>query len=93
MAKISSNGAFKLGEVKVRRHHRHNVDIIGQHSDHIFVLCSDGRVLTSYVREFGYNKGHRTHYTVYAKISDPSKRTIETVRNHLVRKGYELLEA
>jgi len=78
MAKISANGAHEVARIKVTTP--------GNNYGQLFVVASDGRVLTR------YTDGISSGYRIYGRIKDPSKRTGEFLRVLLEKRGYHIVE-
>ena len=75
MAKISAHGAHEVARIKAT--------IPGNHYSQLFVIASDGRVLSRYT---DISSGYR----IYGRIKDPSKRTAEFLRVLLEKRGYHI---
>ena len=78
MAKISAYGAHEVARIRVTTP--------GNNYGQLFVIASDGRVLTRFTD--GISNGYR----VYGRIKDPSKRTGEFLTGLLEKRGYQIVE-
>lgn len=78
MAKITAHGAREVARIKVTTP--------GNNYKQLFVIASDGRVLTRYTD--GISNGYR----IYGRIKDERKRNSAFLRDLLIRRGFTIVE-